>query len=309
MDELSGFNRERWNGLVRAGILYSRPKLDLDEEAAREMVDENGLLGDVRGKQVLLLAGGGGQQSAALGLLGAQVTVLDLSDEQLAQDRKVADHYGLATVLLQGDMRDLSRFGTDAFDIVFQPFSINFVPEVRPVFDGVGRVLKQGGLYYVQWHNPFTQTFDADDYDPVRGFSSNSTYADGEIDAVAIYGSDSWSFKQEDGTEAEVPGPREFRHTMRTFINGLIASGFEILAFDEHRTWQEGPGARLVGALQSGQPALSGILVAKADVNIGRGKPQPPQLQSNGNLNGSAESSISLRRSARCADTISLKAG
>ncbi len=241
MDELSGFNRKRWNGLVRAGVLYSRPKLDLDEESAREIVDENGLLGDVRGKRVLILAGGGGQQSAAFGLLGAQVTVLDLSDEQLAQDRRVADHYGLAPVLHQGDMRDLSRFGIDAFDIVFQPFSINFVPDVHPVFAGVERVLKEGGLYYVQWHNPYTQTFNADDYDPVRGFSSNSIYADGEIDAVAIYGTDNWSVTQEDGTEIEVPGPREFRHTMRTFIKGLIASGFDILAFDEHRTWDDDP--------------------------------------------------------------------
>ena len=241
MDELSGFNRERWNGLARAGILYSRPKLDLDEDSAREMVDENGLLGDVRGKRVLLLAGGGGQQSAAFGLLGAQVTVLDLSDEQLAQDRQTADHYGLTPELYQGDMRDLSRFGDDAFDIVWQPYSINFVPDVHPVFAGAARVVKPDGLYYVQWHNPFTQTFDSDSYDPVRGYSTNSIYADGEIDAVAIYGTDSWSVTHEDGTEIEVPGPREFRHTMRTFINGLIASRFDILAFDEHRTWEDDP--------------------------------------------------------------------
>ena len=241
MDELSSLNRERWNGLVRAGILYSRPKLDLDEESAREMVDEMGLLGDVRGLRVLILAGGGGQQSAAFGLLGAQVTVLDLSDEQLVNDRRAADHYGLKPELLQGDMRDLARFRDSEFDLVYQPYSINFVPDVHPVFTGAARVLKTGGLYYVQWHNPFTQTFNADDYDPVRGFSSNSIYADGEIDEVAVYGTENWTVKREDGTTSEVPGPREFRHTMRTFVNGLIAGGFEILAFEEHRTWDENP--------------------------------------------------------------------
>ena len=241
MDELSSFNRERWNGLVRAGILYSRPKLELDEASAREMVDEADLLGDLRGKRVLVLGGGGGQQSAAIGLLGAQVTVLDLSDEQLAKDKRAADHYGLSPVLLQGDMRDLSRFAEDAFDIVYQPFSINFVPDVRPVFAGVARVLKAGGLYHVQWHNPYTQTFNPDDYDPIKGYSSNSIYADCEVDVVAIYGSDSWGVEDEDGVKSEVPGPREFRHTMKTFINCLIDSGFEILAFDEHTTWEENP--------------------------------------------------------------------
>ena len=241
MDELSSFNRERWNGLARAGVLYSRPKLELDEASAREMVDETGLLGDVRDKRVLVLAGGGGQQSAALGLLGALVTVVDLSDEQLRKDRIAAEHYGLSPVLLQGDMRDLSRFSEDSFDIVFQPFSINFVPEVRPVFAGVARVLKAGGLYHVQWHNPYTQTFNPDDYDPVRGYSSNSIYRDGEVDVVAIYGTDTWGVEGEDGSKIEVPGPREFRHTMPTFINGLIACGFEILAFSEHTTWEEDP--------------------------------------------------------------------
>ena len=133
---------------------------------------------------------------AALGLLGAQITVMDLSDEQLANDKRAADHYGLSPVLLQGDMRDLSRFDEDAFDIVYQPFSINFVPDVRPVFAGVARVLKAGGLYHVQWHNPYTQTFNPDDYDPNRGYSSNSTYVDGEVDVVAIYGSDTWGVEE-----------------------------------------------------------------------------------------------------------------
>ncbi|MCY4089593.1 MAG: class I SAM-dependent methyltransferase [Caldilineaceae bacterium] len=241
MDDLSAVNRERWNGLVRAGILYSRLRLDLDEETAREMVDGSGLLGDVKGRHVLLLAGGGGQQSAAFGQLGADVTVLDLSDEQLEQDRRAAEHYGLATELHQGDMRELSRFVQDAFDIVYQPYSINFVPDVEPVFAEVARVVKPGGLYHVQWHNPYTQTFDPDDYDPVRGYSSNSIYADGEIDSEAIYGTANWSVEREDGTTSEVPGPREFRHTMRTFINTLIAHGFEILAFEEHRTLEQDP--------------------------------------------------------------------
>lgn len=241
MDELSRFNRERWNGLVRAGVLYSRPKLELDEESAREMVDEAGLLGDIRGKKILVLAGGGGQQSAALGILGAHVTVLDLSDEQLAQDRRAADHYGLSPVLVQGDMRDLSGFDDSSFDIVYQPFSINFVPDVRPVFAGVARILKAGGLYHVQWHNPYTQTFNPDDYSPVRGYSSNSIYEDGEVDVVAIYGTDTWGVEGEDGQKVEIPGPREFRHTMKTFINSLVGGGFEILAFDEHTTWEDDP--------------------------------------------------------------------
>ncbi|RME52796.1 MAG: class I SAM-dependent methyltransferase [Caldilineae bacterium] len=241
MDELARFNRDRWNRLVEAGVLYSRPKLDLDEAGAREMVDEAGLLGDVTGQRVLLLGGGGGQQSAAFGILGAQVTVLDLSDRQLEQDRLAADHYGYPITLHQGDMRDLSRFADDSFDLVWQPYSINFVPEVRPVFAEVARVLVRGGLYRVQWANPFTQTLNDGHYDPERGYSMNTPYEDGELDPMAIWGTDAWDVEQPDGSVRKVSGPREFRHTMSTFINTLIDCGFILRRILEHRTWEENP--------------------------------------------------------------------
>lgn len=241
MDELARFNQERWNDLVRAGVLYARPALELHEESARDMVDNSGFLKDVTGKRVLLLAGGGGQQAAAFGILGAQVTVLDLSDEQLAQDQRAADHYGFTFDLHQGDMRDLSRFDDGAFDIVWQPYSINFVPDVRPVFAGVARVLQANGLYRVQWANPYTQTLNDADYDPQRGYAINTIYADGEINAEAVWGTNNWTIQHEDNTTSEVPGPREFRHTMPTFINSLIANGFVILAFDEHTSNEETP--------------------------------------------------------------------
>ena len=99
MDDLAQFNMERWNALARAGIEYTVPYLDMDESAARRLVDRNGLIGDVDGKDVLCLAAGGGQQSAAFALLGAKVTVLDLSEVQLERDREAARHFPMLTVL------------------------------------------------------------------------------------------------------------------------------------------------------------------------------------------------------------------
>jgi 2-polyprenyl-3-methyl-5-hydroxy-6-metoxy-1,4-benzoquinol methylase len=60
------------------------------------------LLGDISGKRVLCLAAGGGQQSAAFGLLGADVTVFDLSDEMLARDQAAASRYGLPLAVTYG---------------------------------------------------------------------------------------------------------------------------------------------------------------------------------------------------------------
>src|SRR4051812_30349015 len=102
-DDLAATNRIRWNALVDGNVVYSRPILDLTPESARTYVDPLGLIGDVRGKQVLCLASGGGQQSVAFALLGAEVTVYDLCDKQLERDRQAAAHYGISLRVIQGD--------------------------------------------------------------------------------------------------------------------------------------------------------------------------------------------------------------
>ncbi len=84
LDELARYNKERWEALAQADIAFSRPFLDLIPSSARQLIDPHKLIGPVDGKSILCLAGGG-QQSAAFSLLGAQVTVLDLSETQLAQ--------------------------------------------------------------------------------------------------------------------------------------------------------------------------------------------------------------------------------
>ena len=115
---------------------YGKPWLDLDVEAYRAYREGESpvlpgpycgdpvttmMMEDVRGKNVLCLAGGGGQQSAVFSLLGADVTVLDLTPEQLERDERTAHHYGYGVTTVQGDMRDLSALPATHFDRVCQP--------------------------------------------------------------------------------------------------------------------------------------------------------------------------------------------
>jgi hypothetical protein len=78
VDSIRAYNARRWNALVEARAVFTRPALDLTETTARALIDPHGLLGIVRGRSVLCLASGGGKQSAAFGVLGAQVTVADI---------------------------------------------------------------------------------------------------------------------------------------------------------------------------------------------------------------------------------------
>ena len=232
MDDLAKYNKARWEELAQANVQFSRPFLDLDAASARQVVDAEGMLDDVAGKSVLCLASGGGQQSAAFGLMGAKTTVFDLSETQLERDRIAADHYGLDTVIIQGDMRDLSCFDDDAFDVVWHAFSINFVPETRPVFAEVRRIIRQGGLYRLQYFNPYLSAVDEDGWDG-HAYPLKAPYIDG-ADIAELF--PFWDVDGGDGSLKQIESPREFRHALSTVINGLVGEGFVILGLWEERT-------------------------------------------------------------------------
>lgn len=229
MDEIARYNMGRWNELAEAGVAYARPYLDLDERSARDLVDPDGVIGELKGKDVLCLAGGGGQQSAGFSILGANVTVFDLSDVQLERDRQAASHYGIDLRTIQGDMRDLSVFADDSFDVVWHAHSINFVPDAREVFRQVVRVLRPGGVYHVSCVNPYFINVDPKDWTG-DGYPLRDTYGDGEIEIADPY----WTFSDPDGADRRVRGPREFRHTLETLVNGMIELGFNIVKLREY---------------------------------------------------------------------------
>lgn len=231
-DELADFNKARWEELASANVEYSRPNLDLDADSARHLVDPYGVMGDVQGKEVLCLASGGGQQSAAFALLDAKVTVLDLSEMQLERVRIALEHYSRQAALIQGDMRDLSRFGDRSFDLIWQAFSINFVPDLNPVFDEVRRTLRAGGLYHMDCHNPFIVGTMETSWTG-EGYLIKRSYADGEIQFDSPY----WDWREADGALRQVLGPREFNHTLSAVVNGLIRRGFVLQG-----VWETGIG-------------------------------------------------------------------
>ncbi len=237
MDELAAFNRSRWNALAKARIQYSRPKLELDEKGAWDYLNTHlGIshepMPQIAGKDVFCLASGGGQQTAVFGILGANVTVLDLSDTQLERGREAANHHGYALTAVHGDMRDLSQFADNSFDIVFHAFSINFVPDAAMVIKQVGRIVRPGGWYRLTFANPFW-TMEETDWTEA-GYPIKQTYITGQ---KLQYTDAEWTFEDDDGNPQKVEGPHEFMHTYSAVLNGLIAANFRINGF---REWPEG---------------------------------------------------------------------
>lgn len=222
-DEIAVANQQLWEEEVRKGCGYTTPWLDLNLTLLRQYIDGKveilpepltclfpaSFFADVAGKQVLCLAGGGGQQSAVFSLLGARVTVVDLAEGQLAGDRKAAAHYGYEVTTAQADMRDLSCLADQRFDLVYQPNSLAYVPDVREVYAGVVRVLKPGGLYRVVVSQPVTHFVEWDG----RAYCITRPYSE--------------------CLKRRADGGIEFRHYMDDIFNGLLDAGFSIQRIHE----------------------------------------------------------------------------
>lgn len=173
-------------------------------------------LGDLKGKRVLCLAGAGGLQAPLLACAGAEVTVLDLSERMLDKDRAVAAREGLDIRIEHGNMCDLSRFEDASFDLVLNPPSLFYVPDVNPVFREVQRVLNPGGTFIMVATNPIAYICDWDSelqcYKAVNRMPYCSADHPDQGDWV------------------------EYGHTMESYLGGQIAAGFVITGYLENPT-------------------------------------------------------------------------
>lgn len=232
-DEAYRYNEERWEALVEADALFTRPMLDLDADKARAYLDLKrlGLPDDLAGRKVLCLAGGGGQQSAAFALLGADVTVLDISSGQLERDRSAAEHYGVAVRTVQGDMRDLSALGDSSFDLVWHPYSLTFVPDSRIVFREVARVVAGGGHYYLMCANPFFAGLTHDAWNG-KGYTLSQPYTD---EAPTCYPDQDWVYDR-DPSGRSIQQPMEYTQTLSRIVNSLTREGFLLAHLSEVRS-------------------------------------------------------------------------
>ncbi len=221
-------NKAFWEKMVKEECGFTKPWLDLDTKILKKLA--NGKLKNppaplndiypvsifrgLKNKNVLCLASGGGQQSAVFGLLGAKVTVVDITGGQLEADRKAAAHYVYRVRTIWGDMNDLSMLKAGSFDLVYQAPSMGYVPDVEKVYKQVYRVLKKGGLYRADAQNPQSQFIYESSWDG-KGYRITVPYA---VKAMQ---------------RAEDEKVIEYRHYLDEIFNGLVDCGFVIEHVEE----------------------------------------------------------------------------
>ncbi len=236
------YNSSAWDSEVLKGNRWTRPVTPEVIENARKgdwqiMLTPIRPVPDtwfppVKGAKVLCLASGGGQQGPILAAAGADVTVLDNSSAQLGQDRMVAarEHLLLRTEI--GDMRDLTRFADESFELVIHPVSNCFVDDVLGVWKEAHRVLKRNGALLAGFINPVHFLFDELDFEQSKltvrhriPYSDLKSLPESELKAML--------FDQHE--------PLAWGHTLEDQIRGQLDAGFLIAGFYEDDWGGESP--------------------------------------------------------------------
>ena len=156
------------------------------------------------------------------------VTVVDLSPAMLALDRQQAEQRGVAVTVVEASMDDLSALAEAAFDIVIQPVSTCYVPDVRAVYREVARVLAPGGLYISQHKQPASLQADAHPA-PGGGWLLRHPYT------------------SQNPLPASPPSPHreadaiEYLHTWTDLLGGLGRAGLVVEGVSEPPQAAEGP--------------------------------------------------------------------
>jgi SAM-dependent methyltransferase len=232
---ISEYNEKAWDSEVEKGNKWTIPISANEISTAKTEGRANILLtpnkfvppdwysNNIKGKKILCLAGGGGQQGPLFAALGSDVTVFDNSLKQLQQDAYVAKRDSLEIKCEHGNMKDLSRFENNCFDLIFNPISNCYVNEIQSVWKECFRVLKGRGTLIVGFTNPIVYIFDQDKWD--KGiFELNHKIPYTDLEQLS-----------KDQLQKRIQQKRalEFGHSLEAQIGGLIQVGFFINGFYE----------------------------------------------------------------------------
>ena len=183
------------------------------------------------GVKIANICGSCGKKAIPLALLGADVTVFDISEAnkryamETAQAAKVILHYEVCDVL----EIDLSKY-TQAFDVVFMEGGIlHYFHDINEFMKMMHAILKPGGKMICSDFHPFTKILDSLKLErPTMSYFSTEIY-EGEMAHARFY---------EDEIRRKIPKCLYRRYTVGEIINAIIENGFILKRFDEHPAWE-----------------------------------------------------------------------
>ena len=133
----------------------------------------------------------------------------------LSLDRQVAVENGLTLSTVETSMEDLTMLSEAYFDVVVQPVSTCYVPNIKAVYQEVARVICRGGVYVSQHKQPISLQASvepsAGGYELIHPY-----YCQGSLPLAA------------EPNRIRESGAVEYLHRWEDVIGGMCRAGFVI---------------------------------------------------------------------------------
>jgi len=227
MNEMHEANRKGWDAAALAGRTDFRSDVDWRQchhDAGFALTEQEvKWLGDISGKNACVLGSGDNHVVFALVGLGARVTSVDISQEQLNIAERRAAELGLDITFVRADVTDLSMLESESFDLVYTGGHVAvWVSDLRKYYAEATRILKGGGIFMVNEYHPFRRIWD----DTKEHFEIAFPYFD--------KGPHQYD-RAEDVPDAEPDSlpSYEYHWTVSDYVTALMEAGCELLLVDE----------------------------------------------------------------------------
>lgn len=236
MEEYSKQHKKAWEynaydfWVTHAGTPAERAKEDM--AAPEKMLRKYARYFDrYEGIRIANICGSCGKKAIPLALLGADVTVFDISEQnrQYAMETAEAAHVCLHYVVCDVLEIDLEKYGS-SFDVVFMEGGIlHYFHDIDEFMRIMYSLLKPGGKMICSDFHPFTKINDSLKMGmPVMSYFSTDII-EAEMAHARFF---------EDEIRRQMPKCSLRKYTISEILNAIIRSGFTLKQFDEHPSWE-----------------------------------------------------------------------
>ena len=184
------------------------------------------------GVRVANICGSCGKKAIPLALLGADVTIFDISEQNRRYAMETAQAANVSIAYEVGDVMevDLSKYG-GYFDVVFMEGGIlHYFFDINAFMKVMYAMLKPGGKMICSDFHPIIKIMDTLKLEtPTMSYFSKDVF-EGEMAHARFY---------EEDVRRQFPKCLYRRYTISEIINSIINSGFVLKRFDEHPAWED----------------------------------------------------------------------
>ncbi len=181
-------------------------------------------------KKIANICGSCGKKAIPLALLGADVTVFDISEDNKKYALEVAAAANVHINYEVGDVLDinLGTYGS-YFDVVFMEGGIlHYFHDIHEFMSVMNSLLKPNGTMICSDFHPFTKISDILNLEqPAMSYFSTDIF-EGEMAHARFYDAE---------TRKNMPKCLYRKYTISEILNSVISTGFTLEKFDEHPAW------------------------------------------------------------------------